>query len=176
MGLAFLSSYYYKCNFSTVHNYNCLPLMLMNCNIWPKSTCIKWGPWENDGNALGRSFLLVSKNWILMAPSFLTFFDPGQIEAATAFSLTLVVHTLCLEQLNGYTHYSSLCTSLCTHVLESHFPPSPQLFGLSPKPASDSFRCYILVRIPIGPNVWLIFFNSGPSQLSDKTGLWRLVL
>ena len=47
----------------------------------------------------------------------------------------------------------------------------PQLFGLSHKPASDSFRCYILVRIPIGPNVWLIFFKSGPSQLSDKTSL-----
>ena len=102
-----------------------------------------------------------------MAPSFLTFFDPGQIEPATAFSSTLVVHTLCLEQLNGYTHYSSLCTSLCTHVLESHFPPSPQLFGHSPKPATDSFHCYILVRTPIGPNVWLIVLI--PAQASYLT-------
>ena len=97
-----------------------------------------------------------------MAPSYLTFFDRGQIETATTFSLTLVVHTLCLEQ--------PLYQFVYTCIREP-FPPSPQLFGLSPKPASDSFRCYILVRFPIGPNVWLIFFNSGPSQFSDKTSL-----
>jgi hypothetical protein len=30
-----------------------------------------------------------------------------------------MVHTLCLEQFYSCTHKSSLCTSLCTHVLES---------------------------------------------------------
>jgi hypothetical protein len=68
-----------------------------------------------------------------MAPSFLTFFDLGQIEAAMAFLSTIVVHTLCLEQLIGYTHYSSLCTSLCTPATGS----------------GNSFHCYILVRTPI---------------------------
>jgi hypothetical protein len=56
---------------------------------------------------------------------------------------------------------------LCTQVLESHFPPSPQLFWHSPKPATDSFHCYILVRTPISPNVWLIVLI--PAQASYLT-------
>jgi hypothetical protein len=45
-----------------------------------------------------------------MAPSFLTFFDPGQIEPAIVFSLRLGVHTLCLEQLYGCTDVYTLQT------------------------------------------------------------------
>ena len=41
-------------------------------------------------------------NWKIRAPSFLTFFDPSNIDRATAFSLRLWEHTLCLEQLYSY--------------------------------------------------------------------------
>ena len=51
-----------------------------------------------------------------MAPSSLTFFDPGQIKLATVFLSKLEVQALCLEQLNGCTDvlYSSTLVH-CTH-------------------------------------------------------------
>jgi hypothetical protein len=84
--------------------------MLGNCSMLPKSSCIKRGAWENDGNALGCSFSR----------------DPGQIEPATVFLSRLGVHALCLEQLYGCTDvlYNSTfvhCT-LYTRILVPAWP------------------------------------------------------
>jgi hypothetical protein len=59
MGFAFLSRYLYTSTYTIVHIYNLLSLMLRNCGILTKSFLLKFGPRENDRNALAR--LLESK-------------------------------------------------------------------------------------------------------------------
>ena len=51
-----------------------------------------------------------------MAPSFLTFFDTGQIEPATVLPLRLGVHALCLKQLNSCTEVVYTCTLYSVHM------------------------------------------------------------
>ena len=62
LGFTFLSSFMDKRTYIIVHRCTLLTLMLRNCIISPKSSCFKCGLWENGGNSLAPSSLLVSKN------------------------------------------------------------------------------------------------------------------
>ena len=63
-------------------------------------------------------------NWKIRPPPFLWFFYPSKIEGHTAFSLRLVVHALCSDQLYGCT--CKLFSSLCTFVQKNLAPAWPQ--------------------------------------------------
>ena len=63
-------------------------------------------------------------NWKIRSPPFLWFFYPSKIERPTAFSLRLVVHALCFDQL--YCCTCKLFSSLCTLVQDNLAPAWPQ--------------------------------------------------
>jgi hypothetical protein len=63
-------------------------------------------------------------NWKIRSPPFLWFFYPSKTERPTAFSLRLVVHALCFDQL--YCCTCKLFSSLCTLVQDNLAPALPQ--------------------------------------------------
>ena len=88
--------------YTSVKRCNLLPLLLRDFSILQTSYCWKWGPWENNGNALAHVFLLVSKQSVPckfknMGTFFYDICWSKKIERAIVSSLRLLAHTLCLE-------------------------------------------------------------------------------
>ena len=94
-------------------------------HCWPPKTAKPWRSCWRDGAcySVEHNKFVTWWQWLQCACLRRTatcechnFFDPGQIKPATAFTLRIVVQTLCLEQLYGCTDVVYTCT-LYTQIL-----------------------------------------------------------
>ena len=141
-----------------------LPLTQTNKQTWFMNT-LSMEKWLKSSSLLNIGRI---KNWQkarsyqnlkLRAPPFLTLLDPSKTEWVTALSWRLV-HTLCLAQcLAAYLFRDVL--ALC----------SAQVFG-STQVLSKLANVSIASEDPHRSKCLVSCFNSGPSQLSDKTSLF----